>query len=319
MKHAATHRPVIAIVTPSFNQAEFLEQTIRSVLDQEGRGTDFDLEYAVVDGGSTDGSRDIIRQYESDLSFWCCEPDRGQAHAINKGFQRVAGDICGYINSDDYYLPQAFRRVVRSVAENDRADLHHGICQKVDADGRHLQCQLGNIGNLAEIVDLWNYWLRPGGCWNFIQPEVFWTNRLARRIGAFDEGLYYTMDFDYWLRGFDGGMEVATIHEPIAAFRVHAAQKTSAQDASILELLAGVEPFLLGGDDRINPDDRTRMQSLMRLTRCRIEHAEVAPAKQVSALLSLAKDDLYLLRSRHFWKQFRRSGRRVFVPRRTAA
>ena len=319
MTDTQTARPLIAIVTPSYNQAEFLEQTICSVLEQKGRGTDFDLEYAVIDGGSTDGSADIIRQYQSELAYWCSEPDRGQSHAINKGFEQVSGDLCAYINSDDYYLPDAFRRVVKSVQEHAQADLHHGICHKVDAEGNYLQNQIGRIRELAEIVDLWNYWLRPGGPWNFIQPEVFWTGRLARRIGSFNESLHYTMDFDYWLRGFDGGMEVATVPAPLAAFRVHAAQKTSAQDASILELLDRVEPFLRGDDDRIEPCHRARMQSLARLTRCRIAHADSDPTRQVAALATLAKNDPTLLRSKHFWKQFRRSGRRVLVPRRRAA
>lgn len=85
-------RPVFRIVTPSFNQARFLEQTIRSVVTQEGRGVDFDLRYAVIDGGSNDGSVDIIKRYSDHLTYWCSEKDRGQSHAINKGFEKVDGD-----------------------------------------------------------------------------------------------------------------------------------------------------------------------------------------------------------------------------------
>jgi GT2 family glycosyltransferase len=313
-------RPVIAIVTPSFNQAEFLEQTICSVLDQKGRGTDFDLEYAVVDGGSSDGSSDIIRRYQSELRFWCSEKDRGQTHAINKGFDGIpAGDIRGYLNSDDFYLPGAFQHAVKAFAAKPDVDLVHGICQKVDAAGRPFQQQLAEIRNLAECVDLWERWLRRGGNLNFIQPEVFWSGRLAERLGPFNEKLYYTMDFDYWLRGFDAGMIVQSIEEPLAAFRVHENQKTSARNASILELLDRIEPYLHSGDERISDEHRQRLCQHSSLTRQMIAEADSGPAKQVRCLLTMAADQPSLWRSNHFWCYLRRSSRRVLWPQRRAA
>jgi glycosyltransferase involved in cell wall biosynthesis len=313
------HRlPVIAIVTPSYNQAAFLEQTIRSVLQQDGRGVDFELRYAVMDGGSSDGSREIIQRYESELDCWCSEKDRGQAHAINKGFAQISGDICGYINSDDYYLPGAFRQVAQMFHEAPNIDLLHGICQRVDASGSLLGQQLGEIRSLAEIVDLWERWLRPKQSLNFIQPEVFWSHRLAQSLGPFEEKLHYTMDFDYWLRGFDRGMNVRAIQVPLAAFRIHGAQKTSDRNGSILELLAGIEPFLEREDDRIPPEDRQRMKCLSRLTRRMIDESTSSPASQVRTLLSLAAQDSSLWNSAHFWRYLRRSSRRVILPRRVA-
>ena len=318
MSSVSNQLPVIAIVTPSFNQADYLEQTIQSVLQQEGRGIDFELRYALVDGGSQDASPEIIQRYEAELDYWCCEADRGQTHAINKGFDRISGDICGYINSDDFYLPDAFRRVAQAFTENPRIDLLHGICQKVDAEGRPLQQQLGEIRNLTEMVDLWQRWLRPKSSLNFIQPEVFWSYRLAQSLGPFNEKLHYTMDFDYWLRGFDRGMHVHTIQFPLAAFRIHQAQKTSDRNASILELLDGIEPFLARDDERISAEDRQRMLSHCKLTRRMIEESHLHPSRQLRTLLSIAADEPSLWNSSHFWRYLRRSGRRAILPGKAA-
>ena len=310
--------PVIAIVTPSYNQAEYLEQTIQSVLQQDGRGIEFELRYAVIDGGSQDDSLEIIQRYDAQLDYWCSEKDRGQTHAINKGFARISGDIYGYINSDDFYLPGAFRRVVQAFGESPEIDLLHGICQKVDAEGLPLKQQLGEIRNLTEIVDLWERWLRPKNNLNFIQPEVFWSSRLAQCLGPFNEQLHYTMDFDYWLRGFDLGMKVQAIEVPLAAFRIHQAQKTSDRNASILELLDGIEPFLTRQDDRISQEDRERMLKHCKLTRRMIEESASPPAQQVRTLLSVAAEEPSLWSSSHFWRYLRRSGRRVLLPRKAA-
>ena len=308
-------RPVFCIVTPSFNQAQYLEQTIQSVLNQEGRGTDFEIQYAVVDGGSRDGSKELIRSFRGELSYWCSEPDRGQSHAINKGFERLQGDIYAYINSDDFYLPGAFRRIAERFQESANADLLHGVCQRVDAEGNHLGDQQSDITGFSEIVDLWSHWLNPRPNRNFIQPEVFWTDRFRQSVGEFNERLYYTMDFDYWLRGLDAGMEVAAVSERVAAFRIHAAQKTSARNASILELIDDIAPYLTIDDRRISPEQRKRLLILSQMSRRMIEAADSAPERRLMTLIALAADQPSLLKTEHYWRQFRRNSKRVFWKR----
>lgn len=299
--------PRISVVTPSFNQGQFLETTIRSVLAQEGRGTDFDLQYIVIDGGSIDESRQILERHSGELAYWVSEPDRGQTHAINKGFSQADGEIHAYLNSDDVYQPGTLRRVARAFAQQPQVDLVHGVCLKIDADGHVIGEQVSSIQSLLDMVDLWDVWLRPGGNQNFIQPEVFWTASLAQRLGPFREELHYAMDFDFWLRGFDSGMLALRIDEPLAGFRLHDAQKTTDRLGAIEELIDLVEPFLHRTDDpRLPEDDRRRILDHVELARRSLAGRGVAEAKQ---LLSLATDRPQLLQSRHFWKQVRRTGR----------
>ena len=311
--------PKVWIVTPSFNQAAFLEQTIESVLSQNGRGSEFQLCYAVVDGGSSDGSVDIIRRYKNELCYWCSERDRGQTHAINKGFDALrqrhkSADLCAYLNSDDYYLPDSLRRVIAAWSINRHADLFHGVCQKVDEHGGLVGEQLSDITDLPSIVDLWNHWLRPKRNHNFIQPEVFWTHRLSEQLGRFNEDLNYTMDFDYWLRAFDGGAKVHTINAALAAFRVHAAQKTTSRTACILELLDGIEPFVARRDPRILAEDRERILQHILMTR-ELLNSATSPEKQVLSLFTLAAKKPGLVQSRHYWRNLRRCGKRVLWRR----
>ncbi len=115
-------KPLISIVTPSYNQVQFLEQTILSVLEQDYPN----MEYMVVDGGSQDGSLALIQKYASDLCWWISEPDRGQGHAIQKGFRRATGEYLAWINSDDYYLPGAISAAIKSAGRQSR--LGNGIC-----------------------------------------------------------------------------------------------------------------------------------------------------------------------------------------------
>jgi glycosyltransferase involved in cell wall biosynthesis len=213
-------RPRISIVTPSLNQGAFLEETIRSVLLQGYP----DLEYVVVDGGSTDGSVEIIQQYAPWLSYWISEPDRGQAHAIDKGFAHCTGDVLGWLNSDDVLLPQAlehlaaaFERSPGAILAGDVVDLHQ--------DSGH--CQLLRQRQIAfeSMVEPWRHNIR----WH--QPGIFFPRALYARVGSLDASLRYAFTRDWLCRALQV-TSVHYLHVPVARFRYHAASKTVRDSAS---------------------------------------------------------------------------------------
>ena len=184
--------PRISIVTPSFNQAPYLEATLRSVLEQGYP----DLEYIVMDGGSTDGSVDILRSHASCLSYWTSAHDAGQADAINRGLARSTGEILAYLNSDDVYLPGALARVAAHFAAHPEADLVYGDYVYLDEQGRVLQHFQAPPFEAAALV-LGN---------TVSQPTVFVRRRAWERVGPFDAALHCVMDLDYWLRAAVAGL-----------------------------------------------------------------------------------------------------------------
>lgn len=211
--------PRISIVTPSFNQAKYLEQTIRSVLDQNYPN----LEYIVCDGGSTDGSVDIIKRYAERLAFWCSEKDGGQSSAINKGLNRATGDILAYINSDDYYLPGAFERVAREYQSGERFIV--GWSQYLEEPGGDYRPY--GLQAHATPAD----WLIKNP---IPQQSAFWSREIWRRIGPFREDLHYSFDYEYWLRiNFVARVRLHAVSQCMAVFRLQNASKT----------MSGPEPF----------------------------------------------------------------------------
>jgi len=246
--------PRITIVTPSFNQAPYLETTIRSVLDQGYPN----LEYVVIDGGSTDGSVDILRKYADHLAFWVSEPDSGQTHAINKGMARATGTLRGYLNSDDIYLPGALERVASAYREAPEADLFHGACRVIDEQGRTIGRRCASITRFDEIVDVWGVWWKQR---NFVQPEVFWTKRIADKIGPFQTDLFMVMDYEYWTRILRAGGQVATVEEELAAFRITSTQKSNQHERSAMEMLGVVQKLIWDSTAPIPWATRLRLQA----------------------------------------------------------
>ena len=178
----------ITVVTPSYNQAGFLEKTIQSVLGQRGA---FELEYFIVDGGSQDGSVEIIRRYESQLSWWVSERDAGQSDAINKGLRRATGDILCWLNSDDYFAPGALSKVAELLADGRHKALA-GHCIFVEPDGSEKLAR----GKFRGRISLLSRYSR----YNMHQPSIFWRKEVTERIGLIDESMHLIMDYDYWCR-----------------------------------------------------------------------------------------------------------------------
>ena len=206
--------PRITVITPSFNQARFVERTICSVLDQDYPN----LEYFVIDGGSTDGSVDIIRQYENDLTGWTNEPDRGQTDAINKGIARATGQIIAFLNSDDVYMPMALHTVARALAEAPGPAWLIGGCAQIDTD----DSPIGNFEHRPP-ESLASYLMRADGM--LPQPSSFWAAELFARHGGFDEQMHYAFDYEFNCRLLAAGHVPTLIGDELAAFRFHDSSK----------------------------------------------------------------------------------------------
>ena len=209
--------PRISIITPSYNQVDFIETTLLSVLEQEYP----DLEYIVMDGGSTDGTLDILRKYEDRLQ-WVSETDRGQAHAINKGLACASGEVTAFLNSDDVYTPGALLSVGRYFVEHPEAQWLTGKCNIIDESGHEMR---------KSITAYKNFWLgfRSYGVLqvlNYIsQPATFWRRGLLAQVGSLNEDLRFTMDYEYWLRiGKQHRLHV--LRQGLAGFRLYAASKS---------------------------------------------------------------------------------------------
>jgi glycosyltransferase involved in cell wall biosynthesis len=179
--------PLVSIVTPSFNQARFLETTILSVLNQDYPH----LEYMIVDGGSTDGSREIIQRYADRLAWWVSESDQGQTDAINKGFSRAQGEILAWLNSDDTYQPQAIAEAVAFLHAHPEVGMVYGDANLIDEAGQV-------IGKFPACQTDYRR-LRQGHV-HIPQQAAFFRASLWRQVGPLDPTFYFAMDYDLWVR-----------------------------------------------------------------------------------------------------------------------
>ena len=211
-------KTLISIITPSFNQAQYIEQTIESVLSQNYSP----LEYIIIDGGSTDNSVDIIRKYEKYLTYWTSEPDKGQSHAINKGLNRATGDIVNWLNSDDFLEKDALK-IIRENFFDPAVNVLIGRSNIVSEAG---------IIKVTQGTDVYHTNLsKTLGQARIDQPETYYRRKIFESLGPLDESLHCVMDKEFWMRflikfGLDG---VVKIPEVLANFRWHSSSKTQTQ------------------------------------------------------------------------------------------
>ena len=218
----------LSIVTPSFNQGRFLEETILSVLNQEYKS----LEYIVIDGGSTDESVSVIRRYEDKLAYWVSEKDRGQVHAINKGLEKATGDIIAFINSDDVYLPGTFNAVMNHFTQNPSSEW---ICGDTIMFGEGYDTTVihSDVPRSAAHCLSWAY-LAP-------QPGHFWKAKLVK--SGFQERWNYDFDHDMYVRLLLAGHKCEYIPLPMAAYRLHEVSKTIAEGHRLVEEFDQIAEF----------------------------------------------------------------------------
>ena len=207
---------LVSIVTPSFNQSRFIEDTIRSVLSQDYP----QMEYILVDGASTDGSVEIIRRYEDQLAWWVSERDQGQTDAINKGFARATGDVLAWLNSDDTYEPGAVSAAVNYLQAHPDVGLVYGDCNYINESGER-------IGKFKSRQTSYRR-IRRG--YNHIpQQTMFFRAGLWKQVGPLDPSFHYAMDYDLWTR-ISARSQVQYVPQTWANFRLHNAGKTIVAD-----------------------------------------------------------------------------------------
>ena len=206
----------ISIITPSYNQGSFIEQTIQSVLNQTYKN----IEYIIVDGGSTDNTLDIIKKYQDKIDYVISEKDNGQSDAINKGFRHATGELVGWINSDDLLYPDCVEKIVQLYHQHPDGSIYYpAILDNIDPEGKLLYKSIRKIPNRNHLLNK-NY--------SVIQQGSFYSRNLVKQIGYLDESIYYCMDLDLWLRLLKENGKIY-YYQPhaLAAFRIWEDTKTT--------------------------------------------------------------------------------------------
>ena len=214
-----------SIVTPSFNQSEYISQTIDSVISQRG---DFEVEYFIMDGGSTDNTTEILKKYELQLKndpqikfYWQSKKDNGQSDAINQGLKKATGDILAFLNSDDYYEPDTFQKIATAFKNSPNQNWLSGYSHIIDENNTIIQ---------KPITQYKNFWLNNYSyqsllILNYIsQPSTFFTKKVFNQTGIFNEKLNYTMDYDYWLNIGKNNKPII-LRKYLSNFRIHSTSK----------------------------------------------------------------------------------------------
>ncbi len=210
--------PKFTVVTPTYNQGQFIEKTIDSVLSQGYPN----LEFIIIDGGSKDSTTEIIKKYERHLAYWVSEPDRGQSHAINKGMARATGEYLTWLNSDDWYIGNALQHFIDLLRTKPGCSVAVGRGQIVDGEGKVLSDKSPG----AEITFEWMcQWLKGN---YFMQPSCAFSHDAWRSVGGLRESIHMAMDLDLWLRFSKAGYNFATTETLLSISLSHPGAKTTA-------------------------------------------------------------------------------------------
>lgn len=201
----------ISIVTPSYNQGQFIERTLQSVASQGGA----EIEHVVFDGGSNDNTVDVLNAFQPPVR-WISKKDRGQTDAVNQGIRATDGDIIGWLNSDDVYYPGAVARVVKYFKDHPEVDVVYGMADHIDLEDHAFE---------SYPSEPWNFERLKETCF-ICQPALFFRRSVVERYGMLDESLNYCMDYEYWLRLGKSGVRFAYLEEKLAGSRLYADNKT---------------------------------------------------------------------------------------------
>ncbi|WP_445370629.1 glycosyltransferase family 2 protein [Methylomonas sp. HW2-6] len=216
--------PRITIVTPTFNQGKFIEKTIQSVISQDYHN----LEFIIIDGGSTDNTIEVIKKYEHYLAYWVSEPDRGQSHAINKGMAKATGDILTWLNSDDWYLPGTLEYFSKTFQNNPEIGMVVGSGRIVDLSGNEIYYIEPNP--TIDLNSLYS-WMNGG---NFLQPSSAFSRAAWEQVGPIDESIHIAMDLDLWLRMAENGIKFISTDSLLSEALSHPNAKTTAFEKLML-------------------------------------------------------------------------------------
>jgi glycosyltransferase involved in cell wall biosynthesis len=215
-----TQNPRISVITPSFNQGQYLEETIRSVLLQGYPN----LEFIIQDGASSDDSVAILRKYAPFLDHWASEPDRGQSDALNQGFRRATGDLMGWLNSDDVLLPGALQAIATAAGRDRQAGVYVGGGEFINARGKKLSEWRNTVEQINHPLD----WRRN----QFFQPSAYFRRTVWEAVGPLDVSLHYAMDVDLWVRAARQ-FHFCLVPGSLSRYRLHTGSKSVRRQAEM--------------------------------------------------------------------------------------
>ncbi len=212
--------PKISIITPSYNQGQFIEETILSIISQNYPN----LEYIIIDGGSSDNTLEIIKKYELYLTYWTSEKDNGQSEAINKGFKMATGEIIGWLNSDDILMPDALIRIADSFKSGKNLDFLNGYTVVIDDNSKIIT---------SHFTLKQKRWYAEHGIFYINQPAMFWKREIFNKIGFLKEDFHTQMDKELMIRIFEHDFRIGHLKKILAGFRVHDKAKSAGNSVSI--------------------------------------------------------------------------------------